>query len=108
MSGNVARELGAHDTAVAVGPGNTAPDDTNPGATDLVGTAVNVRNALAEVEGGILGVLNALNLDERGARVQVALAALVAHDPALAVETRLVSHAHSKHVPLLKLRTCGR
>lgn len=44
---------------------------------------------LAEVELSIAGALHTLNLDERDVGVGVALTAPVAHDPALAVETRL-------------------
>ena len=43
-----------------------APDDTDLGAADLLLATVDVGNALAVVEGGGLGVVNALDLDERG------------------------------------------
>lgn len=47
-------------------PGDLAPDDTDLGAADLSLATVDVGNALAVVEGGGLGVVNALDLDERG------------------------------------------
>jgi hypothetical protein len=49
-----------------VRPGDLAPDDTDLGAADLGLATVDVGNALAVVEGGGLGVVNALDLDERG------------------------------------------
>jgi hypothetical protein len=49
-----------------VRPGDLAPDDTDLGAADLSLATVDVGNALAVVEGGGLGVVNALDLDERG------------------------------------------
>jgi hypothetical protein len=49
-----------------VRPGDLAPDDTDLGAADLGLATVDVGNALAVVEGGSLGVVNALDLDERG------------------------------------------
>lgn len=49
-----------------VRPGDLAPDDTDLGAADLLLATVDVGNALAVVEGGGLGVVNTLDLDERG------------------------------------------
>lgn len=49
-----------------VRPGDLAPDDTDLGATDLLLATVDVGNALAVVEGGSLGVVDTLDLDERG------------------------------------------
>lgn len=46
--------------------GDLAPDDTDLGAADLLLATVDVGNALAVVEGGGLGVVNTLNLDEGG------------------------------------------
>ena len=46
--------------------GDLAPDDTDLGAADLLLATVDVGNALAVVEGGGLGVVDALDLDERG------------------------------------------
>jgi hypothetical protein len=49
-----------------VRPGDLAPDDADLGAADLLLATVDVGNALAVVEGGSLGVVDALDLDERG------------------------------------------
>lgn len=46
--------------------GDLAPDDTDLGAADLLLATVDVGNALAVVEGGSLGVVDTLDLDERG------------------------------------------
>lgn len=54
-----------------------APDDADLGAAHLLLCAVDVCDALAEIERSGLGVIDALNLDERGVWVGVALAALV-------------------------------
>ena len=80
-----------------VRPGDLAPDDTDLGAANLLGCAVDESDLLAEVEAvhspsaafsctrsviqpspGGLGVLNTLNLDQAGTGVGVALSALVA------------------------------
>ena len=45
--GNVAAELGAHHTAVAVRPRHTAPDHAVLGATHLRSRLVNVGNTLS-------------------------------------------------------------
>lgn len=87
--GNVVAELRAHNTVVAVRPGNTTPDHTVLLATGLVRGLVDVGNTLAKVELGVLGVFDTLNLDQRHVGVHRALAAPVTHDPALAVKTRL-------------------
>lgn len=60
-----------------VRPSDLAPDDTNLGASDLLLAAVDVCDALAQVERCGLGVLDTLDLDERGVGVGVTLAALV-------------------------------
>lgn len=57
-------------------PGDLAPDDADLGATDLLLATVDVGNALAVVEGGGLGVVNALDLDEGGVGPQGVLGAL--------------------------------
>jgi hypothetical protein len=66
LGGEVVLELCADDAGVAVRAGDLAPDDTDLGAADLLLATVDVGNALAVVEGGGLGVVNALDLDERG------------------------------------------
>lgn len=56
--------------------GDLAPDDADLGAADLLLATVDVGNALAVVEGGSLGVVDALDLDERGVLPQGVLGAL--------------------------------
>ena len=56
---------------------NLAPDDANLGAADLLLCAVDICDTLSEVERSGLGVVDALNQDERGVWVGVALATLV-------------------------------
>lgn len=82
-------ELGADDTRVAVSAGDATPENADLGATNLLGGLVDVCDALAEVELGILGLLDTLDLDEGGVALGDALRALVAHDPTLDVKTRL-------------------
>lgn len=103
MLRDVVAELRANNTRVTVRPSHTAPDHTEPGATDLVLRLVNVRNALwvsrlcdksthlAKVKLSILRVFDTLDLDQRHVRVLRALAPPVTHDPTLAVKTRLFS-----------------
>lgn len=87
-------ELGANDAGIAVRPGDLAPDDLyklsapnssyqnfcipypDLGALDLALRTVDKSDALAEVESGVLGGVDTLNLDQRGVRVGVALATL--------------------------------
>lgn len=82
MRGDVVPELRLYDARVAVRAGDAPPDDAHLGAVDLALGAVDERNALAEVELGVLLRSDTLDLDERGVRAGVALAALVAQDPA--------------------------
>lgn len=58
-------------------PRNLAPDDPDLGASNLLLAAVDVCDALAQVERCGLGVVDALDLDERSARVGDVLGALV-------------------------------
>lgn len=58
-------------------PRHFAPDHPDLRAPDLPLAPVDVRDALAQVEAGGLGVLDALDLDQAGVGVGVALAALV-------------------------------
>ena len=60
-----------------VWPGHLAPDDPDLCASYLLLAAVNICDALASVERRSLLVVDALDLDERGVRVRVALASLV-------------------------------
>lgn len=61
-----------------MGAGDLAPHDSDLGAADLLGSAVDESDLLAEVEAGGLGVVDTLNLDQAGVGVGVALASLVA------------------------------
>merc|ERR1719487_2048280 len=82
----VLAELRAHHAVVAVRPADLAPDDAELGVVDLTLRLVDVSDALAKVKVGVGALVDVLNLDERGVFVLVDLAALVAQDPALAVQ----------------------
>ena len=58
----VVAELSADDTRVAVSAGDLAPHDSDLGAADLLGGAVDEGDLLSEVEAGGLGVVDTLNL----------------------------------------------
>lgn len=93
LGGEVGSELGANDTAVAVRPGDLAPDDADLGALDGALSTVDVYNAinsnsskatfqseqirtcyaLTAVPLCGIGVIDALKLQQRSARVSVAL-----------------------------------
>jgi hypothetical protein len=86
-----------------VRPGDLAPDDTDLGAADLLLATVDVGNALAVVEGGGLGVVDTLDLDERGVGPDVVLRALE-RDVLAPVGQHVSIHALLvPHLPLL----CG-
>lgn len=55
-----------------------APHDSNLGAADFLGGAVDEGDLLSEVEAAGLGVVDTLNLNQAGVGVGVALASLVA------------------------------
>ena len=79
LGGQVASELGADDTTTAVRAGDAAPDDAQVGLLTTAGVAlgvlglVHVCDALAQVELGVLGISEALDLDEAGVVVLVHL-----------------------------------
>uniref|UniRef100_A0A1Y1KYD9 Uncharacterized protein n=1 Tax=Photinus pyralis TaxID=7054 RepID=A0A1Y1KYD9_PHOPY len=85
LSGKGRRELGADDAGVAVWPGDLAPDDADLGSTDLLLAAVDEGDLLAKVEVGSRGVIDALNLDQAGARSGDVAGALVAQVTSLDV-----------------------
>lgn len=85
-------ELGTDNTRVSVRAGDAAPENADLGATDLLGGLVDVSDTLAEVELGLVGLLNTLDLDEGGVALGDALRALVTHNPSLDVKTRLRTH----------------
>jgi hypothetical protein len=78
-------ELGADNARVAMWPGDLAPDHADLGATDLLLGAVDVGDLLALVEASGVGVVDALNLDERGAGLGGVTRALVAQVTSLDV-----------------------
>ena len=61
-----------------VSAGDLAPHDSDLGAADLLGGAVDKGDLLSEVEAGGLGVVDTLNLDQGSAGVVGATRALVA------------------------------
>lgn len=95
---DVVCELGTNNTRVTVGTGDATPDDADLGTTDLLGGLVDVGDTFAEVELGLVRLLDTLNLDERGVAPSDALRALVAHDPSLDVKTRLEGRKQLRRV----------
>ena len=69
--------------------GDAAPNDTNAGTVDGTLGTVNVSDALAEVEVGVLGGTDALELEEGGVLLGVALGAGEAENTAFGVEPGL-------------------
>jgi hypothetical protein len=61
-----------------VNASDLAPHDSDLGATDFLGGAVDEGDLLSEVEAAGLGVVDTLDLDQAGVGVGVALASLVA------------------------------
>eukprot|EP01085_Mycamoeba_gemmipara_P004782 Mycagemm_TRINITY_DN7912_c1_g1::TRINITY_DN7912_c1_g1_i1::g.4782::m.4782 type:complete len:142 gc:universal TRINITY_DN7912_c1_g1_i1:24-449(+) len=79
-------ELSPDDTRVAVRTSNATPDGADLRAVeDLLG-AVQENNTLAKIEIALLAGVHALDLNQRGVLVLVALAALVPHEDTLAVQ----------------------
>ena len=87
--GKVVGELGTDDTAVAVGAGDLAPDDSAllAALVSLLGL-VDVSDTLADVESGVLLGLDTLDSEEGGAHVLVSLASLVAEEDSASVKSR--------------------
>lgn len=85
-------EVGSHNTVVAVGSGDLAPDDSDLGASDFLLGSVDVGNSLTQVESGVLGVANALDLDQRRAWVVHVLGTLVGQVLTLNVQSVRFSH----------------
>lgn len=83
----VVAEASLDNARVAMGTGNAAPNHSNLGTfLDTVST-VNECDTLAEVEFGILSVLDTLKLDEREVGVLSVLSTFVTEDTTLAVQT---------------------
>lgn len=72
--------------------GDLTPNDTDLGATDLLGGAVDKGDTLAKVELGLLGSGNTLNLDQGNRRVVGTLGALVRQVLALDIQTVSLGH----------------
>lgn len=85
---DVVCELGTDNARVTVRTGDATPEDADLGTTKLLGGLVDVGDALSQVELGLVGLLDTLDLDERGVALGNALRALVAHNPSLDVKTR--------------------
>lgn len=77
LGGKVVSESSSDNTRVAVGSGDLTPDDSDLGTSDLLGGSVDVSNSLSNVELGLFGGSNTLDLDERDVRVNDSFASLV-------------------------------
>ena len=89
----VAPELGADSTRVAVRTGDLAPDDPDLGSPNCSLSAVDVSYTLTSVPLCRLGGVDAFELEERGSGVGVSLAALVGNVLSLHVKAvRLLRH----------------
>jgi len=87
LGGEVAGELAPDDSVGSVGAADASPVDAELGPVLPGGRGLgDVRDALPEVEGGVLLGVAALDLDEGGVVVLVAEAALVSEDGAVDVE----------------------
>lgn len=75
LGGQVHGELCANSAVGAVRAGDTPPDGAELGAVLLRLCLVDVANALAQVEGGGLGVLDTLQLQDVGVVVLIHLRA---------------------------------
>ncbi len=73
----VVSESGSDGARVTVSSDDLAPDDSDLGASNLLVGSVDVSHSLSEVELGLLGVGDTLNLDERHVGVNNTLASLV-------------------------------
>lgn len=87
LGSEVLGELGADETALAVGSSDLAPVAfvVNAGLGVLV--LVDESNALAVVEGGGSSVLASLDVDESGVLSLSSLASLESHENSLGVES---------------------
>lgn len=75
-----------------MGAGDLAPDNTDLGATNLLGGTVDKSNTLAKVELGVLGSNDTLDLDEGCVGMVDVLGALVRQVLALDVQTVSLGH----------------
>lgn len=75
-----------------MGSDNFTPNDSDLGTVLLFRGTVDESNALAEVEPGLLGGLNTLNLDERDVRIGDVLRTLVAQVTGLSIQPSVSGH----------------
>lgn len=80
-------EVCSDDTVSAVRSDNLSPDDSDLGASNFLGSSVNVGDSLTEVEVGLLGRGDTLDLDQRDVGVNNALGALVGQVLSLDVQS---------------------
>jgi hypothetical protein len=92
LGGEVVSESSSDHTGVTVGSGNLAPHDSDLGASDLLLGSVDVSNSLSDVELGLVGVGDALNLDERNVGVHNSFASLVRDMLSLNVDCVSMDH----------------
>lgn len=74
LGGEVGAEASTNNSVVAVGLGDTTPDDANVRSVGLLLRPVDVGDALAEVEIGVRAVLDTIKADERPLRLLVVMA----------------------------------
>lgn len=96
-------EVGSDNTVATVGSGDLSPDDSDLGASDLLGSSVHVSDSLTQVELGVLWVGDTVNLNQRDVWVGDALRTLVGDVLTLNVYCLLVKfqdnkamHCHSR------------
>ncbi|KAF7584943.1 hypothetical protein EJF18_11106 [Clavispora lusitaniae] len=70
-------EFGSDNTVVTVSSGHLTPDNSDLGASDLLGSSVDVSDSLTQVELSVLWVLNTFDLDQRDVWVGDVLRTLV-------------------------------
>lgn len=88
----VSLEVGSDNTVVTVGSGDLTPDDSDLGTSDFLLGSVDVGNSLTQVESGVLGGADTLDLDQRRAWVVHVLGTLVGQVLTLNVQSVRFSH----------------
>jgi hypothetical protein len=78
-------EFGTDGTRVSMGAGDTTPNASDFRSVDIPVSSVDIGNTFSEVEFGILGDTDTLDLEERGVLVDVSLGSLEASDFSLGV-----------------------
>lgn len=80
-----------------MGAGDPTPDDTVPGAINLAEGAVDVCDALAKVEAGVVGGLDLLEPQEGGVGPLCALAALETEETTTDVKPFIIEKNKNKN-----------